>query len=146
MKQTSELNRVNFANAVHHKELIRKQIDPATIDKIEIAQNPSLNYQMAFKNVYQDELEKTLEEQREKKHAQQSLYQHPYSPNNNHSQSLSRLRRPFLDYEQEKMKRFDTLVERQMQEGDSFFRAQEQYQRRKQQELQNTNTMIRQQL
>jgi hypothetical protein len=49
-----EVNRVNFANTIHHRELIRKQIDPAMIDKIEICQNPSLNYRTAFKNVYHD--------------------------------------------------------------------------------------------
>lgn len=146
----SEVNRVNFANSVHHKELIRKQIDPATIDKLEIAQNPSLNYRSAFKNVYQDELEKTMEEQLEKKQAQKSLYQNAHSPSslphNAHSQSLSRLQRSFLDYEQEKMKRVDTLVEQQLQRGDSFFRAQEQYQRKRQQEQQSTNHIIRQQV
>jgi hypothetical protein len=53
---------------------------------------------------------------------------------------------PFADYEREKMKRYDTLVEKQMEQGDSFFRSQEQYQRKRQLELQNTNFLIKQQL
>lgn len=56
MKEVFEVNRVNFANAAHHRELLRKQIAPELIDKIEISENPSLNYRSAFKNVYQDEL------------------------------------------------------------------------------------------
>lgn len=56
MKEIAEVNRINFANTIHHRELIRKQIDPALIDRIEVSQNPSLNYRTAFKNVYQDEL------------------------------------------------------------------------------------------
>ncbi len=56
MKEIAELNRVNYANGTHHKELIRKQISPTLIDQIEISQNPSNNYKNAFKNVYQDEL------------------------------------------------------------------------------------------
>lgn len=61
MKEIAEVNRVNFANTIHHRELIRKQIDPALIERIEVSQNPSLNYRTAFKNVYQDELERTVE-------------------------------------------------------------------------------------
>ena len=60
MKENCEANRINYANTKHHRELVREHIDPSLIDKIEISVHPSQNYQNAFKNVYQDELERTV--------------------------------------------------------------------------------------
>jgi hypothetical protein len=54
MKDAGELSRVNYSLAKHHKERLREQIDPRTIEKIEVAENPSLNYRNAFKAVYHD--------------------------------------------------------------------------------------------
>ena len=54
MKGNGEMNRINYANAKHHRELIREHIDPNMINKIEISNHPSQNYQNAFKNLYQD--------------------------------------------------------------------------------------------
>jgi hypothetical protein len=126
MKDIAELNRVNFANTIHHRELIRKQIDPAVIERIEVSQNPSLNYRTAFKNVYQDELERTVEEQKEKKNAMKSLYLQTEGNGSAiygnsrmeasigaHQHSYSRLKQ-FADFEEEKSKRYNTLVERQL--------------------------------
>lgn len=66
-KVSGEVSRVNYSLAKHHKERLREQIDPRVIEKIEVAENPSLNYRNAFKAVYHDELEKTIEYQLEKK-------------------------------------------------------------------------------
>jgi hypothetical protein len=60
MKENNELQRVNYSNAKHHKQIIREQIDPNLITDIEISQQPSLNYKNAFKSIYMDELEKSI--------------------------------------------------------------------------------------
>lgn len=67
MHQNAEYRRVNYANTIHHKEMLRSKLDPHLIDKIEISQTPSQNYKNAFKTVYQDELEKTIEYEKQKK-------------------------------------------------------------------------------
>jgi hypothetical protein len=129
MQSNGEMNRINYANAKHHRELVRELIDPALIDRIEIAHNPSLNYKTAFKGVYQDELERTVEEHREKRMQRPPLdgnygtfavnrgsyHQGGPSPKciteaNLNTSSLSRIRRPFHDYEDEKQQKYDQLL------------------------------------
>lgn len=155
MKEAAELNRVNYANSTHHREAVRRQIDPALIERIEVCKNPSLNYRNAFKNVYQDELERTVEEQREKKNAQMSLHLQPQNSASclfnrsditvaPHQQSLSRLKQ-FADFEDEKTKKYCTLIEKQLNEGHSFFKAQDDYQQRRQRELESTKLLLQQQ-
>ena len=56
MKENKELQRINYSNAKHHRQIIREQIDPTLITDIEVSPQPSLNYKNAFKNVYMDEL------------------------------------------------------------------------------------------
>ena len=56
MKEVSAMNMINYANSAHHREKLRKDIDPAMIDRIEISEHPSMNYRNAFKGIYQDEL------------------------------------------------------------------------------------------
>ena len=76
MKEIGEISRVNYANAMHHKEKLRHQIDPQLIERIEVAENPSHNYRNVKKVVYQDELEKTVAYHEEKK--QQDKILAPY--------------------------------------------------------------------
>lgn len=66
MKDNAELQRVNYSLQKHHRELLHQQIDPKLIETIEVAQNPSLNYRKAFESVYQDELQRTLDQQQER--------------------------------------------------------------------------------
>lgn len=68
MKEQAEIDRLNYANAKHHRELLHQTIDNQLIQKIELSPSPSLNYQKAFKSLYQDELEKTLIQDRLKPH------------------------------------------------------------------------------
>lgn len=56
MSNPSEINRMNYSITKHHKENLRDQIDPRVIEKIEVHEQPSLNYKNAFKSVYYDEL------------------------------------------------------------------------------------------
>ena len=161
MQGTYEGNRINYANVKHHRELIREHIDPNMINKLEISQHPSQNYQNAFKNVYQDELERTLEEQREKKMNMSNLHLNnitnnrgsfhksgspKYGESTHQSSSISRIRKPFFDFEEEKGKRYNKLIENQIMQGSTFFKEQDAYQQRKKLELQATNQMIQQQL
>lgn len=70
MKEQAEIDRLNYANAKHHKELLHQTIDNSLIQNIEFSKCPSLNYKQAFKSLYQDELEKTLmQQQLKQKHS-----------------------------------------------------------------------------
>ena len=62
------------------------------------------------------------------------------------SSSVSRIRRPFFDFEEEKAKKYNKLVENQLIQGSTFFKEQDAYQQRKKLEMQATNLMLRQQL
>ena len=162
MQVNSEANRINYANVKHHRELVREHIDPNLINKIEISQHPSQNYQNAFKSIYQDELERTVEEHKEKKKMQQSFLQMNSNPGNrasfhqdvtpqysnspNQSNSISRIRRPFHDFEDEKSQKYNKLIENHLHQGSIFFKEQDAYQQRKKLELQATNQMLQQQL
>jgi hypothetical protein len=44
--------RVNFETNKHHRQNLREQINPQLIQKLEISENPSMNYMNAYKNVY----------------------------------------------------------------------------------------------
>lgn len=61
MEGNKFIARVNFQTEKHHREVLRAQIKPDTIDKIEIAANPSLNYQKAYRALYYDELDKQVD-------------------------------------------------------------------------------------
>lgn len=67
MSNQRETDRIIFETSKHHKQILRSQIDPSLIDKIEIDRNPSLNYQNAYKGLFKDELEKTINQQEEKR-------------------------------------------------------------------------------
>ena len=54
MTRPTELSRVDYANHKHHRQVLREQISPQMIDKIEISPTPSQNYQNAFKGVFMD--------------------------------------------------------------------------------------------
>lgn len=54
------LERLKFQTSVHHKQNLRSLIDQNMIDKIEISNTPSLNYQRAYQSLYQDELQKSI--------------------------------------------------------------------------------------
>ena len=66
--------------------------------------------------------------------------------NAHNSSSVSRIRRPFFDFEEEKAKRHNKLVENQLMQGSTFFKEQDAYQQRKKLELQATNLVLRQQM
>jgi hypothetical protein len=59
--------------------------------------------------------------------------------------SMSRLK-TFHDFEEEKAKRYNMMVEKQLQQGSTFFKEQDAYQNRKRMEMQATNLMLQQQL
>ena len=61
MEGSKFIARMNFETAKHHRQILREQIKPDTIDKIEIAENPSLNYQKASKALLYDELDRQVE-------------------------------------------------------------------------------------
>ena len=65
---------------------------------------------------------------------------------NHQSSSISRIKRPFFDFEEEKGKKYNKLIENQALQGSTFFKEQDAYQQRKKLELQATNQMIQQQL
>lgn len=67
MSTQKEADRILFETAKHHKQALRSQIDPSLIERIEIDRNPSLNYQNAYKSLFQDELEKTVSLQEQKR-------------------------------------------------------------------------------
>ena len=78
-----------------------------------------------------------------------SLYQNrspKYEMSAQQSSSVSRIRRPFFDFEEEKAKKYNKLVENQLIQGNTFFKEQDAYQQRKKLEMQATNLMLRQQL
>lgn len=60
MEEKNPDNRVFYQEKVHHRQQLRKQIDPKTIDHLEINPNPSVVSKKAYKSVYQDELEREL--------------------------------------------------------------------------------------
>ena len=155
------MSRINYQNCKHHRELLREQIDSKVIDKIEISHNPSSNYKNAFKNIYQDELEKTLEEHQERKvkeqasiyHAQPNINRvsmhHPaanMSPAVNHSHSVSRIKKPFHDFDEDKANKYNTFLEKTLNQGSTFFREQDAYQNKKRLELQANQFILQQQL
>lgn len=61
MADRKQADRIIFETAKHHKQILRSQIDQNLIDKIEIDKNPSINYMNAYKNLYHDQLEKTVQ-------------------------------------------------------------------------------------
>ena len=63
-----------------------------------------------------------------------SLYQNrspKYEMSAKNSNSVSRIRRPFFDFEEEKAKKYNRLVENQLMQGNTFFKEQDAYQKRK---------------
>ena len=58
---------------------------------------------------------------------------------------MSRLQ-TFHDFEEEKAKRYNMMVEKQLQQGSTFFKEQDSYQNRKRMEMQATNLMLQQQI
>lgn len=52
---------------------MREAIDPKFIDKIEVSEQPSLNYQNGFRNFYKDVLEQTVVEFNGKKQNQKMI-------------------------------------------------------------------------
>lgn len=61
MEGNKFIARVNFEAEKHHRQVLRAQIKTETIDKIEIADNPSQNYQKAYRALYYDELDKQMD-------------------------------------------------------------------------------------
>ena len=152
-----------YANAKHHRELIREHISPQLIDRIEISQNPSQNYKTAFKGVYMDQLERTLEEHKEKQQMEKSTFHQlsgqpdrasfhqasnthqEQNANGNNSAVHSRVRRPFQDYEIEKTQKYSQMDKQQQQEH-GFFKEQDNYQQRRKLELQANQFSLQQQM
>jgi hypothetical protein len=117
MSNQRETDRLIFESSKHHKQILRSQIDPRLIDKIEIDKNPSLNYMNAYKSLYRDSLENSVILQEEKKHKQHQLTEEDQimycsgmkelrpsmneTANMSHSQ-LSRFGKMYIDYDEAK--------------------------------------------
>ena len=54
------LEKLKYETNIHHKQNLRSAIDPKLIDELDISQIPSTNYKNAYKSLYQDELEKSV--------------------------------------------------------------------------------------
>lgn len=135
-----------------------------------MAQNPSLNYRNAFKTVYHDELEKTIEYQQEKKQQQKnSLYQPESQSQLNNSRTNPTLaylkptlnalglnpdcgncstkrRTNFTDFDEERSKKIEGLINKGLDGGQSFFRAQDDYQKKRQLENEYNKYSLQQQM
>ena len=168
MFNDSEAKRINYANTKHHREIVRDQLreklEP-TINQIEISANPDQGYRNAFKRAYLDELERTVEEHKERKMQKQAYHEIDHHPNKNgaslyqhhnssalfnpspqqNSHAMSRVK-TFHDYEEEKASKYNTMVEKQLQNGSSFFKEQDSYMEKKRREMQATNAMLQEQL
>jgi hypothetical protein len=138
MKENAEVQRVNYSLQKHHRELLHKQINPRVIETIELAENPSLNYRKAFESVYHNEMEEQVGREGVRlpkighSSSHQSLQNRSYKPN-------------FTDFDEERHRKFDDLINRGL-EGGLFFRAQDDYQRRKQVEKSLASNTLKQQL
>ena len=55
-----KLEILKYETSKHHRQNLRGQIDQNMIDGFEISQNPSGNYQKAFKGLYNEELQKSV--------------------------------------------------------------------------------------
>ena len=75
-------NRIFYQEKVHHRQQLRNQIDPKTIDYLEINQNPSVVSKKAYKSVYQDELERELQERNLNKQWEKTVQNSLYVPLN----------------------------------------------------------------
>lgn len=62
-----DLEKLKFETNVHHKQNLRSAIDPNLIDQLDISEIPSNNYKNAYKSLYQDELEKSVNLHEKKK-------------------------------------------------------------------------------
>jgi hypothetical protein len=60
--------------------------------------------------------------------------------------SESRYKNNFTDYDEERGRKFDDLINKGLDGGKSFFRSQEEYQKKKQFESNLTNATLKQQL
>lgn len=110
--------------------MLHQQINPRVIEKLETSGNPSLNYRKAFESVYHDELERTLQYQ-QNKNSNSRLNLPKVSHSSSHQTLGSRYKSLFTDYDEERTKKFDDLINRGLDGGKSFFKAQEEYQKRK---------------
>lgn len=55
------LEKLKYETSVHHRQNLRNQIDQNMIDQIELSQTPSHNYQKAYKSLYHEELQKSVQ-------------------------------------------------------------------------------------
>lgn len=158
-KQTAD--RMVFEVAKHHKQILRSQIDGKMIDQIEINQNPSQNYMNAYKNMYNDELSKTVERQELKKQKQRTVEdedrnmyrmgmveQRPAMTDatNMTTSQLSKYGQRYVDYDQERTYKFENHIKKNYDGGQGFFKAHDQHLQRKEAEATNTNQTINGQL
>ena len=82
-------SRIFYQEKMHHRQQLRKQIDPKTIDNLEINHNPSVVSKKAYKSVYQEELEKELEEHNLNKQWEKTVQDSLYLPLNRMEKSSS---------------------------------------------------------
>ncbi len=147
MKEQSEVHRTNYAVAKHHREVLHQQLDPQLLQQLELSPHPALNYKHALQSLYRDELEKTLIQQQHSKElsCHPSSLQTP-SQQPKHETSRTMANKPQVGCGEEQPMRHPNLVQRQVNQEHSFFRAQEQYQQRRKEEKEATRRAVQQQL
>ena len=64
--------KLKYDLGIHHRQNMRQQINPQMIDNLEISNTPSQNYDKAYKQLYHEELEKSVGLFNQKKHKEQS--------------------------------------------------------------------------
>lgn len=63
--------KLKYELGIHHRQNMRQQINPQMIDNLEISNTPSQNYDKAYKQLYHEELEKSVGLFNQKKHKEQ---------------------------------------------------------------------------
>ena len=89
MEGKNQDNTIFYQEKMHHRQQLRKQIDPQTIDKLEINDNPSQVSRKAYKSLYQDELEKEVQEHNLNKQWEKTVQNALYVPLNREESTSS---------------------------------------------------------
>lgn len=127
MEGNKFIARVNFQAEKHHRQVLRAQIKPDTIDKIEISANPSLNYQKAYRALYYDELDRQIDQKNLRKsmeHSNQNVQRQTgknhsvYQPNKNSVLNNN----SYVDYFAERNNKFNDLIQKNFDAGQSFYK------------------------
>lgn len=80
-----KLEILKYETSKHHRQNLRAEIDQNMIDGLEISQNPSGNYQKAFKGLYHQELEKSISLHENKKNMETTKKEYDRQINLAHS-------------------------------------------------------------